>query len=47
MKFKEEEAVATANHSGETYYFCMQEHKETFVADPAKYLTKLDEPKHN
>jgi YHS domain-containing protein len=34
-------APAQAEHQGQTYYFCIPECKEKFVADPDRYLGKL------
>lgn len=31
-------AVAHADHGKKTYYFCTQECRDAFVADPDKYL---------
>jgi Cu+-exporting ATPase len=36
MKIKKEDAMATASHKGQTYYFCMEGDKDTFVEDPGK-----------
>lgn len=33
-----------AEHHGETFYFCAQRCKETFLADPARYLRPSAEP---
>jgi Cu+-exporting ATPase len=47
MKIKQADAVATADHKGQTYYFCMEGDKDAFVEEPAKYLAKVDKPKTN
>lgn len=38
MKVKKEDAVATVEHEGETYYFCMEADKTAFVKNPEKYV---------
>lgn len=38
LRFGVEEAVATHEHSGTTYHFLLEDHKEAFVADPGSYL---------
>lgn len=38
MKIKKEDAKATYEHNGKTYYFCMEECKEKFVKEPGKYI---------
>lgn len=37
MKIDTEDAVATAEFEGKTYYFCSQACHDAFVADPAAY----------
>ena len=37
MKVDPDDAVATAEHDGVTYYFCSQACHDAFVADPAAY----------
>ena len=36
----------TAEHEGETYYFCSSGCREAFVASPAQFLTSPDESHH-
>ena len=43
MKVKKEEAAATHEHDGKTYYFCMEGCKEKFVKDPEAYIQKQKE----
>jgi YHS domain-containing protein len=38
MEIKKSEAKATYEYNGKTYYFCMEECKEKFVKEPAKYV---------
>jgi Cu+-exporting ATPase len=38
MTIEHEEAVATSEHKGKTYYFCSQPCKEAFDKDPGKFL---------
>ena len=38
MKIDEDDAVATADHEGVTYYFCSQVCHDAFVADPAAFV---------
>lgn len=44
MKINKSEAKATYKYNGKTYYFCMEECKEKFVKEPAKYAS-ADEDK--
>lgn len=37
MRFEQEEAAATAEHEGRTYYFCSQHCKEAFEKDPERF----------
>jgi YHS domain-containing protein len=37
MKIEAEDAVATAEHGGDTYYFCSQECKAEFEENPEDY----------
>lgn len=43
MKVKKEEAAATHEYDGKTYYFCMEQCKEKFVQNPEKYIQKQKE----
>ena len=40
MDVKEEEAAATHEYKGKTYYFCAEGCKERFAQDPERYLEK-------
>ena len=40
MDVKEEEAAATYEYKGNTYYFCAVGCKEKFAQDPERYLEK-------
>jgi len=37
MKIEQEDAVGSAEHEGTTYYFCSEDCKEEFEADPSGY----------
>jgi Cu+-exporting ATPase len=37
MRIDTDDAAATAEHEGKTYYFCSQMCRDAFVADPASY----------
>jgi len=37
MRIDADDAVATAEHEGKTYYFCSQACHDAFVADPDSY----------
>ena len=37
MRIDSDDAAATAEYEGKTYYFCSQVCHEAFVADPASY----------
>ncbi len=37
MKIDTEDAAATVDYEGKTYYFCSQVCRDTFVADPASF----------
>ncbi|HEX6132197.1 MAG TPA: YHS domain-containing protein [Actinomycetota bacterium] len=39
MRVDTDEAAATAEHDGTTYYFCSQACRDTFVADPTLFVT--------
>lgn len=39
MKIKKEDAVATVEHGGNTYYFCMEADRAAFVENPQKYVS--------
>lgn len=40
MTFDEEDAAATSEYEGETYYFCCEPCREQFEEDPEKYVQK-------
>jgi Cu+-exporting ATPase len=40
MEFDREEASATFEHKGKTYYFCNPGCKERFAADPEKHIAR-------
>jgi YHS domain-containing protein len=37
MRIEDDDAAATADHAGTTYYFCSLACYEAFVADPGAY----------
>lgn len=39
MRIDADDAAATAEYEGKTYYFCSQICHDAFVADPAAYAT--------
>jgi YHS domain-containing protein len=39
MRIDTDDAVASAEHGGQTYYFCSQACHDAFVADPASYTS--------
>jgi YHS domain-containing protein len=43
MKIKKEDAFATVEHEGKTYYFCMEADKVAFAENPKKYMKKTTE----
>lgn len=40
MTLKKDEAAATSEHMGKTFYFCAQACKEKFDQEPMKYMGK-------
>lgn len=38
MQFEPNEAVATVEHEGVTYYFCSEDCAESFREEPADYV---------
>jgi len=38
MEVDEDEAAATSEHMGKTFYFCAEACKEKFEEDPMKYM---------
>ena len=39
MRIDPDDAVATVEFDGETYYFCSEACRDAFVADPAAYIS--------
>ena len=39
MMIRPSEAVATAEHNGQTYYFCSEDCAESFRDDPENYVS--------
>jgi YHS domain-containing protein len=37
MRIDSEDAVATVEHEGKTYYFCSRACRDAFVANPSSY----------
>jgi len=37
MRIEADDAAATAEHDGRTYYFCSEACRDAFVADPGAY----------
>ena len=37
MRIDEDDAAATAEFEGRTYYFCSEACRDSFVSDPASY----------
>jgi Cu+-exporting ATPase len=44
MKVDEKSAPAKATYSGMTYYFCSNECKDKFNANPEKYAQRAQQP---
>ncbi len=42
MDVKERTAAASSNYAGDTYYFCSEQCKERFEADPEKYVSRSE-----
>ena len=42
MRIEADDAAATAEHEGTTYYFCCAGCSTSFAADPARYLSDAD-----
>jgi len=40
LEFGADEAAATYEHAGKTYYFLLQDHRDAFAEDPARYLDR-------
>jgi len=43
MEVSDEDAVASSEFDGETYYFCSQSCKRQFDQDPQQYIDRLSE----
>ncbi|MFQ5867328.1 MAG: YHS domain-containing protein [bacterium] len=43
MTVKKDEAAATSEHMGKTFYFCCPVCKEKFDSEPMKYMGKEEE----
>ncbi len=41
MKLKKSEAAASTTYNGVTYWFCLADHRDAFLADPQKALCRL------
>ena len=39
-------AGARMEYQGETYYFCTQDHRDNFIAEPHRYLPRAEEHEH-
>lgn len=46
MEVDEEQAAATTEHEGQTYYFCAPGCKVAFEKDPEKYLEADEDQGH-
>ena len=44
MRIDPDDAVAEAEHEGETYYFCSETCRDAFAADPASYAPPDNAP---
>ena len=42
MDVDEKNAPAETEYAGDTYYFCSNECKEKFEADPERYVSRTD-----
>jgi YHS domain-containing protein len=40
MEINESDAAATTQYADDTYYFCAEECKEKFDADPERYVSR-------
>ena len=38
MRIDTEDAVASLEHEGKTYYFCSEACRDAFVEDPSRYV---------
>ncbi|MBI5487629.1 MAG: YHS domain-containing protein [Deltaproteobacteria bacterium] len=41
MTIKRGEAAVSAEWNGKTYYFCLPDHRDAFLADPQRALCRL------
>ena len=42
MDVDESSAAATAQYRGDTYYFCAEDCKRRFIADPERYVSRSE-----
>lgn len=42
MEVDESSAAASSNYEGDTYYFCSQDCKQRFDADPERYVSRSE-----
>lgn len=42
MEIDESEAAATAEYEDDTYYFCSEQCKDRFLADPERYVSRSE-----
>ncbi len=42
MNVEESKAAATFDYAGDKYYFCSQECKDKFAADPEKFVSRSE-----
>lgn len=42
MRLRRDQAAATLVHRGQTFYFCMEDHRDAFARDPERYLAEMD-----
>ena len=42
MNIEQDKAAATAEFADDVYYFCSEECKTKFIADPEKFVSRTD-----
>jgi YHS domain-containing protein len=42
MDVDEKDAAASADYEGDRYYFCCEECRDRFVADPERYVSRIE-----
>ncbi len=42
MEVDESSAAATADYKGDRYYFCAEQCKRSFLADPERYVSRSE-----